>query len=145
MPTINRSMIVPYSAAQMYDLVNQIEDYPSFLPWCRRAVVHSHSDSELRATLTLAKGGIEKSFTTHNRMEANQMIDVELVDGPFRHLTGHWTFTSLQEQACKVVLVMEFEFSAKVLSFAFAPVFTQVASTLVDSFCQRARDVYGKG
>ena len=144
MPTINRSMIVPYSTAQMYDLVNHIEDYPNFLPWCRQAVVHHRHDSEVRASLTLAKGGIEKSFTTHNRMLVNQMIDVELVDGPFRHLTGHWTFTRLQAQACKVGLVMEFEFSAKVLSFAFAPVFTQVASTLVDAFCQRAREVYGK-
>lgn len=144
MPTINRSLIVPYSAAQMYDLVNHIEDYPNFLPWCRKAVVHCRGESEVQASLTLVKGGIEKSFTTHNRMTVNQMIDVTLIDGPFHHLTGHWTFTRLQEKACKVVFVMEFEFSATLLSFAFSPVFTQVASRLVDAFCQRARDIYGQ-
>lgn len=144
MTTINRSALVAHSAAEMFALVDDIDRYPEFLPWCRSATVHSRDDDEVRATLDLAKGGIQKSFTTINRRQPGKMMEMRLLEGPFHHLEGFWRFDELSETACKVSLDLEFEFNSKVVGFAFGPVFNQVANTLVDSFCKRADDIYGK-
>ncbi|HHM05531.1 MAG TPA: type II toxin-antitoxin system RatA family toxin [Gammaproteobacteria bacterium] len=143
MTTINRNALVPYSPAQMFDLVNDVEAYPRFLPWCTGAQVLRRDEDEVQARLELAKGGMEKSFTTLNRLQKDKMIEMRLVEGPFRHLEGFWRFQSLGGQGCKVSLDLEFEFANKLLSLALGPMFTQIANTLVDSFCARAADVYG--
>src|SRR3569832_1831629 len=106
MPVINRSALVPYSPAEMYSLVNDVDAYPQFLPWCKSAQVLSRNDDEVRASLELARGGFEKSFTTCNRLQKNKMIEMRLVEGPFRRLEGYWRFEPLGEQACKVSLDM---------------------------------------
>ncbi len=143
MPTINRSALVPYSPAEMYALVNEVETYPEFLPWCKSSRVLSRDEDEVRASLDLARGGFEKSFTTCNRLQKNKMIEMRLVEGPFRHLDGFWRFETLGEHACKVSLDMDFEFANKLVGMAMGPIFNQITNTLVDSFCKRAIDVYG--
>lgn len=147
MPVINRHALVPYSAAEMFALVDDVESYPQFLPWCKSATVWSRNDDEVRASVELAKGAIQKSFTTLNRLQHNKMIEMRLVEGPFHHLEGFWRFDSLAERevsACKVTLDLEYEFSNTLLAMTVGPVFNQVANKLVDAFCQRAEAVYGK-
>lgn len=144
MTSINKSALVPYSPAQMYALVDDIESYPEFLPWCSAARVLMRGDDEVRASLALSKGGVDKTFTTCNRNQKNKMIEMRLVEGPFRHLEGFWRFDALGEDGCKVSLDMEFEFSSRMLGLVVGPVFSQVANSLVDSFQQRAVEVYGK-
>ncbi|MDZ7621412.1 MAG: type II toxin-antitoxin system RatA family toxin [Candidatus Competibacteraceae bacterium] len=143
MATIKKSALVLYSAAEMYALVNDVEAYPQFLPWCRSAHVVICGEDELRATIEMAKGGVHKSFTTHNRMQPDRMIDIRLLEGPFKSLEGHWCFDPLRADACKVSLNMDFEFSM-LLRKAIEPVFKQIANSLVDAFCQRAVELYGK-
>lgn len=143
MPTISKSALVPYAPGAMYALVNDIESYPKFLPWCRSVRVQRRSDDEVRATIELARGGIQKSFTTCNRLQKDKMIEMRLVEGPFRRLEGFWRFQSLDGDACKVSLDLDFEFSSVFLGMAFGPVFHQIANTLVDAFCKRAVEVYG--
>lgn len=143
MPAINRNALVPYSPAEMFALVDDITAYPQFLPWCKSSQVLSRNDDEVRATLDLVRGGFEKSFTTLNRMQKDKMIEIRLVEGPFRHLEGYWRFEPVGEQGCKVSLDMDFEFSNKLVGLAMGPIFSQIANTLVDSFCKRAVDVFG--
>ncbi|WP_018234064.1 type II toxin-antitoxin system RatA family toxin [Thioalkalivibrio thiocyanodenitrificans] len=143
MPSIQRSALVPYSPAQMFDLVNDIESYPQFLPGCRSATVHARDNDTIKASLELAKGAVHKSFTTCNRLQKNKMIEVRLVEGPFQHLEGFWRFDALNSGATRVSLDLEFEFSNRLVGLAIGPVFIQVANTLVDSFVRRAREVYG--
>ncbi len=144
MTAINRSALVSYSAAEMYALVDDIGSYQVFLPWCKTSTVLSRSEDEVRGCLELSKGGIEKAFTTCNRMQKNKMIEMRLEEGPFHHLEGFWRFDALDEHSCKVSLMMEFEFSNKFLGLTVGPVFSQVANSLVDAFCKRAVEVYGK-
>ena len=144
MATVKKSALVLYSAAEMYNLVNDIETYPQFLPWCRSTRVVLCGEDELRATIEMAKGGVHKTFTTSNRMQKHKMIDIRLVEGPFKRLEGYWRFDPLRADACKVALDMEFEFSNQLLRMAIEPVFKQIANSLVDAFCKRAVDLYGK-
>lgn len=144
MTAISKSALVPYSPAEMFALVDDIEAYPQFLPWCSAARVLERSVDEVRATLELSKGGVEKAFTTCNRIQHDKMIEMRLVEGPFRHLEGFWRFAPLGNDGCKVSLDMEFDFASRMLGMVVGPVFSQVANSLVDSFQQRAVDVYGK-
>lgn len=144
MTTISRSALVPYTPAQMFALVTDIESYPEFLPWCRSARILSRSEDEIKATLEIAKGGIHKSFTTRNRHQQNKMVAIHLVEGPFRQLEGFWRFDELGNKGSKISLDLEFDFSSRLLGMMVGPVFTQIADTLVDSFQQRARQVYGR-
>lgn len=144
MPVISRTALVPYSAAEMYVLVDDIDSYPLFLPWCKSSKVLSRDDDEVRARIEMAKSGIHKSFTTRNRLQKNKMIEMRLVEGPFRQLEGFWRFETLGEKGCKILLDLEFEFSNKILKLTVGPIFDQIANTLVDAFCKRAIDVYGK-
>jgi ribosome-associated toxin RatA of RatAB toxin-antitoxin module len=142
--TISKSALVPYTPAEMFALVSDIPAYPDFLPWCSGARVMSSTEDEVRATLELSKGGVHKSFTTLNRHQHNKMIEVRLLEGPFRKLEGYWRFDPLGEHGCKVSLDLEFEFASRVLDLVVGPVFNQAANTLVESFQQRAVSVYGK-
>jgi len=143
MPTIHRNALLPYSATKMYDLVNDINQYPQFLPWCRQANIHQTTPEWIEASIEIAKGGIHKTFTTRNYLTPVQKIDMKLVEGPFKHLHGLWDFESLAENACKVSLTLEFEFSNALLAMAMGAMFNQIANTLLDAFCQRAHQVYG--
>lgn len=143
MASISRSALVPYSARRMYLLVDDIESYPLFLPWCRTTEVISRKNDEVKASIEIARGAVNRSFTTCNRLQKDKMIEMRLVEGPFRHLQGFWRFDSLSEDACKVMLDLEFEFAGKLLDMTIGPVFNQIANTLVDAFCQRAKEVYG--
>lgn len=144
MPLINKSALVSYSAAGMFELVNDIEAYPQFLPWCRQSQVLSRDADLIRASIEIAYKSLNKTFTTQNRLQHNKMIEMRLVEGPFKHLEGFWRFEALDEAACKVSLDLEFEFSNRLVGLAMGPIFTQIANTLVDSFVKRANDVYGK-
>ncbi len=142
MPIIRRSAEVTYEAAQMYRLVDDIEQYASFIPMCVASQVHERTEDEVRASLTLAKGGMEKSFTTLNRLQPDKMIEVRLIDGPFKQLEGFWLFESLV-QGSRVSLHLDFEFSNFMMGMALGPLFNQVANMLVDAFIDRAKVVYG--
>jgi len=144
MAHISRSALVPYSPAQMYQLVDAINLYPQFLPWCRTAVEHQRNTEQVKASIEIAKGAVNKRFTTLNRLQPDQSIEMHLIDGPFQHLHGCWRFDELKASSCKVSLDLDFEFSNKILSLVVGPVFNQVANTLVDSFVERAKKVYGK-
>lgn len=143
MPNISKSALVPYTAAQMFDLVDRVSDYPEFLPWCGGAEELSRNEDEVNASVTISHSGINKAFTTCNRLQKNKMIEMELVNGPFKHLHGFWRFETLSDSACKVSLDLEYEFSSKLLGMAVGPVFSQIANSMVDSFCQRADKIYG--
>lgn len=139
---IKRSALLPYSCQQMFELVNAIEDYPRFLPWCQNTHIIHRDDKEVEATLELAWSGMSKSFTTRNLLMPYQRIDINLVQGPFRHLEGIWNFTEMGE-GCKVDLQLEFEFAGHFLDRIFEPVFSHIANSLVDLFTKRAIEVYG--
>jgi ribosome-associated toxin RatA of RatAB toxin-antitoxin module len=142
MTKIDRSALVFHTTQQMFDVVNDVQFYPDFLPWCAASDVRSHSEHEMVACLYLAKAGLKYSFTTRNTLVSPTKIEFELVQGPFKHLVGQWQFAPLDETACKVNLSLNFEFSNKVASFAMEKVFTQVANTMVEAFVQRASEVY---
>ena len=145
MSHIKRSALVHYSPAEMYQLVNNVADYAAFLPWCRSSEVKSESDTEMVASVEIAKGVLNKTFTTHNQLQQGQRIDLLLVDGPFKKLSGYWQFDALKtENACRVNLELEFEFDNAMMSIAAKPIFTQIANSLVDSFCKRAVEIYGE-
>ena len=143
MPVIKRTAIVPYTPTQMFTLVNAIEDYPQFIPWCKATRILSRDLDEVQATLDFSKGALQKSFTTLNRLQQDKMIEIRLIDGPFHHLEGFWYFDGLENSSTQVSLDLEFEFSNKLLAMAFTPVFHQAANSLVDIFCKRADEVYG--
>ncbi|MEE9310320.1 MAG: type II toxin-antitoxin system RatA family toxin [Cocleimonas sp.] len=142
MPHVNKSALVPFSAEQMYALVADIDGYQDFLPWCGHSEVLSDEDNIVVGTVKIAKGGVNKSFTTKNHQLENKQIEVTLVDGPFKKLEGFWRFDALKEDACKVSLELEYEFSSKLLGMVVGPVFNQVANTMVDSFVKQARVIY---
>ena len=142
--TISKSVLVPYTARQMFDLVCDAESYPEFLPGCRSVDISERNAHRVVATMEFAKGKLKKSFTTENRLAKNKRIDVKLVKGPFHHLEGHWEFASLGEEGCRVSFNLEFEFSSKLLAMSVAPVFHEVANKLVGAFVKRADQLYAK-
>ena len=143
MKTVKRQALLPYSAQQMFELVNDVEKYPEFLPNCVGATEIERTETEVVASLAVAKGGFEKTFTTKNTNNPYDSIDMKLVDGPFKHLDGRWEFTSLDEKACKIELVVNFEFSNILTSLAFSSVFNLLAESFVEAFSKRAAEVYG--
>ena len=144
MPQVKKSALVPYSAEKMYQLVDDVPSYKEFLPWCGGSVEISRDTEEVVASITISKGSINKTFTTKNTSIDCSKINLELVDGPFKELVGHWSFRELKEDACKVSLELDYEFSNRLLGIAVGPVFNQIANTMVDSFVDRAKQVYGE-
>lgn len=142
MPQVRRSALVPFSAEQMYDLVNDVMSYPEFLPGCAAAQVVESTVDTMVATVEVSKAGISKTFTTCNQMVAGDQILMELVDGPFKSLKGGWYFTALDEAACKVELKLDFEFSSKLVEVAFGRVFNELTNNMVTAFTKRAKQVY---
>lgn len=144
MKKIQRHAIVPYSPEQMYVLVDNVVEYPQFLPWCASTREIYRDDAEVEASIELAKGAVKKTFTTRNQLTAGRQIDLTLVDGPFKKLDGAWRFDALKAgAACKVSLDLEFEFSSRLLTVTVGPVFSGIANSLVDAFVSRAKTVYG--
>lgn len=143
MPIVKRARTVPYSCEQMYALVNQVENYSEFLPYCSDSKVHHRDQDEVQATLVIGAAGMSKSFTTRNRLQVNKMIEIRLVDGPFSHLEGFWRFDPV-DTGCKISFDLEFEFAGKIFSMLLGPIFDQVTDKMVDAFCDRAEVVYGK-
>jgi ribosome-associated toxin RatA of RatAB toxin-antitoxin module len=144
MSAVHKSALVPYSAHEMYVLVADIESYGKFLPWCGGTRILSRDEDSVTAAVVIAYSGVHKTFTTINRMQTDKMIEIRLVEGPFKHLFGYWQFLALDARACKVSLDMEFEFSNAILGLVMGPVFSRIANDLVGSFCRRAEELYGK-
>lgn len=142
MPFIQHSLEVPYNVSEMYKLVNHIEKYSEFLPWCTESQIISQDEDSIQARLTLTGGGLSKSFTTSNRLQKNKLIEISLIDGPFKHLEGYWSFET-SPRGSRINLNLEFEFSTRLLALAFSPIFEKVANTLVQAFSERAKQVYG--
>lgn len=142
MTVINKFAIVPYTPAQMFDLVNDIEQYAQFIPYCVNSEVIERSADEIHASLTFSGAGIHKSFSTLNRLQPHKMVEMRLINGPFKSLEGFWSFEALDPASCRVALNLEFELAAGALKLLFGPVFNQVASLLVDAFHKRAQQVY---
>jgi ribosome-associated toxin RatA of RatAB toxin-antitoxin module len=143
MPTVNKSVLVPYAAARMFALVERVEDYPDFLPWCGGAQVHERDPLRMVATLRIDFRGLRQAFTTENLHEPDRSIRMRLRDGPFERLDGLWRFSPLREDASKVEFALEYAFAGGLLSRALSPVFDHIATTFVDSFVRRAESVYG--
>ena len=143
MPAINRSALVMYSVEQMFELINDILAYPSFLPDCSDSKIISQSEDSVTASLLVSKGGLKKWFTTQNTLISNKEVQLTLVDGPFKKLQGSWVLLPLSDEACKVTLELDYEFSNKMLDLAFGRVFNHLTNNMVQAFTQRAKDVYG--
>ena len=142
MQSVKRSVLVPHSAEQMFDLVDRIELYPRFLPWCASAqVLETRADGKT-ARLDIDYAGIRAHFTTDNVNRAGESITITLRDGPFRHLHGEWRFMPLAPDGCKVALALAYEFATPLLARAVGPVFGRIANTLIDAFVRRADAVY---
>jgi len=139
---IKRSALLPYPARFMYDIVNEVESYPDFLPWCGGAEIHQVDNTSMQASVLIQAAGFNHWFRTRNVLVPGESIELKLVDGPFRELEGHWRFTSIDSEGSKIELALEFEFKRGLAGAIIAPVFTRIANTLVDSFCDRARELH---
>ncbi len=143
MPVINQSELVPYTAEEMYALVANFEDYPAFLPWCERSWIVARDGNVTRAGMAVRKGRIHYSFLTDNTAKAPQRLDVRLAEGPFRKLTGGWTFAP-NALGCRATLSLDFEFENRLVGAALSPLFKLMTHSLVSSFRERAVVVYGR-
>jgi len=143
MKEIARSAIVAHTPAQMYALVDDIESYPRFLPWCLDARVEQ-VDGRRRATLTAGMAAIRQSFTTENENQPGRAIDMRLVEGPFRQFSASWRFAPLGERACQVEFELRYEFASRTLGRVLEPLFDKIADTMVDAFTRRADELYGE-
>jgi ribosome-associated toxin RatA of RatAB toxin-antitoxin module len=140
MREVKRSALIAESPARMYALINDIERYPEFVPWCTAARVESRNEGEVVATLTIKRGPLRAEFTTRNLLEPGKRVLMQFVSGPFRVLEGLWTLTALGDLGCRVELEMRFEFANRVAGTLFAPLFEDTAASLVDAFVKRARE-----
>lgn len=143
MTVVQKSRIIHFSCEQMFNLVNDVERYAEFLPYCAESIVLLRNDDEVQATLVIAAAGMKKSFTTRNRHQLNKMIEIRLVDGPFSHLEGFWRFDEVPE-GCKVAFDLEFEFAGRMFSLLLGPIFEQITDKMVDAFCERAESLYSE-
>ena len=133
-----------HSVSEMFDLINDVSAYPKFLPDCVDSKIISQNDEGMTASLLVSKKGISKWFTTNNTFEKNAKVTMNLVDGPFKRLAGCWSLTPLSDEACKISLELDYEFSSKILELAFGGIFNSLANNMVQSFTLRAKEVYGQ-
>lgn len=146
MKTVHRSVLIWYSAEEMFGLVTDVAQYPKFLPWCDHAKVLEQDEGGMKAEIGISFGGIRQSFTTRNDHVPGRSVAMKLVDGPFSNLDGRWTFTPVgagAQRACKVQLDLNYGFRNAALAAVIGPVFDRIASNLVDAFVKRAEQVYG--
>jgi ribosome-associated toxin RatA of RatAB toxin-antitoxin module len=142
MVRVERSVLVGYSAKRMYALVDDIEHYPEFLPWCETARIDAREEALVTATLGVNYHGIQQKFTTRNSRVENTAITMQLVRGPFRNLDGIWRFIPLGDDACKIEFSLEYQFSSALLGKLIGPVFNHIANTFVEAFVKRADVLY---
>ncbi len=142
MRTVRRSARVRYSASQMFALVDDIASYPEFLSWCQRATIQRRTNDLVEATLEVGLGGVFKQFSTQNRLEPPQRIEIKLLEGPFRSLEGAWTFNDQDDGGCEVNLALDFEVAHTPLDMIFAVLFEEVARAQMAAFIARAETVY---
>jgi len=144
MKRIVRSAIVEHDAAAMYALVEDIEAYPRFLPWCREARVRERTPQRTVATLAVGLKGLRYRLTTQNANRPGEAIDLQLLEGPFRHFAAHWRFSALGPRAARIEFAMEYQFAGALVSRALGPLFETIADTMVDAFNRRADAIYGQ-
>ena len=142
MATIERSALMPYPAQVMYDIVNDVEQYPEFLPWCGDTRIEHRDEQAMTASVLMQAAGLNHWFKTSNRLQPGERIDISLVEGPFSKLDGSWQFTRINDNGCKIELVLNFEIKHNLASAIITPAFSRIANTLVESFCNRARDLH---
>lgn len=146
MKTVNKSVLIWYSAAEMFALVTDVVSYPRFLPWCDKASVVEEDTHGMTAKVGLSMAGLSQSFTTRNTHVKDRKVSLKLVDGPFSRLDGHWDFTPVgknNERACKIDFSLSYDFDNAALAALVGPVFDKVAGNLVDAFVKRASQIYG--
>ncbi len=131
---------MPNSAKTMYEIVNNVMDYPKFLPWCGGVKIISQNDAVIEASVLMKKGLLNHWFSTRNTLTENERIDMSLLDGPFKTLQGSWSFQKIDEESSKIELNLSFEFSSGLATSVLTPIFSQIANTMVDSFCARAHE-----
>jgi len=142
MALVEKTVLVPHSAEQMFVLVDRVEDYPKFLPWCGGASVSESGDNVVHATVHIDYHHLKQSFTTENVRVPPEQIDMKLQHGPFKNLDGSWKFIPLGVSACKIEFRLHYEFSSKLLESLVGPVFHYIANSFVDAFIRRAEKVY---
>lgn len=145
MGKVEKTVLIEHSAARMFQLVDGVEHYPEFLPWCGRTELKARTDQKTVATLYINYHSVKSHFTTENDKEIPLWMNIRLVDGPFRKLEGMWRFKALGEGACKIEFSLTYEFSSKLLEKVIGPVFSHIANTFVDAFVRRADQIYGAG
>lgn len=143
MAVVNKSVLVGHSARQMYDLVDGVEHYPEFLPWCGGSEVKWRDGQSTVATIHIDYLHIKQHFSTENTNQPPNRIKIKLLDGPFRQLDGEWRFKALAEDSCKIEFTLHYEFSSKLLETLLGPVFSHIANSFMEAFIQRAEQVYG--
>ncbi len=141
MVKVEKTVLVHHSAAQMFNLVDDVEHYKEFLPWCGGVDLIERSETTTTATLHIDFHGLKQQFTTQNEKRFPEAMDMKLKDGPFKHFEGNWRFIELSEDACKIEFHLAYEFSSAFLSQLISPVFSQIANTFVDSFVARADNI----
>lgn len=142
MALVKKLVLIEFSCAQMFDLVDGVEHYPQFLPWCGGTELLERTEAITRARIHINYHGIKSHFSTENDKQRPGLMRIKLVDGPFHHLDGEWKFTALGEAACKVEFSLHYEFSNRLIDKALGPVFSHIANTFVDSFVRRAEHLY---
>jgi len=142
MVKVEKNVLVPHSAEQMFTLVDRVEDYQTFLPWCGGINLIERSEQTTTATIYIDYHGLKQSFTTQNQKQFPNKMEMQLKDGPFKHFNGQWRFIALNENACKIEFILEYEFSNALLGKIISPVFSHIANTFVDSFVTRAEHVF---
>lgn len=142
MTEIERSALMPYPARVMYDIVNDVEHYPEFLPWCGATRIEHQDEHSMVAAILMRAAGLNHWFKTGNSMVPGERIDISLLEGPFSKLDGSWRFTPINSDGCKIELVLNFEIKHNLARAIIAPAFSRIANTLVESFCNRARDLH---
>ena len=145
MAIVEKSVLIGHSVAKMYAMVADVDAYPQFLPWCSGTEVRKLDAHRAAATLHVNYHGLRLHFTTDNRMEEGALIDMKLINGPFKHLDGYWRFVPLSEQACKIEFQLSYELSGKLVEKIAGPVFNHIANTLVEVFVKRSVTLYGPG
>jgi ribosome-associated toxin RatA of RatAB toxin-antitoxin module len=141
MREITRSALVARPPALLYRLVEEVERYPEFVPGCNFAQVLERGENEMVARLVVRRGLLRADFTTRNTLDPDRSVHMHLVQGPFRELEGHWSFTPVATNGCHIEFALRFEFSNAVKSALFEPLFEQTASSLVRAFAARAQSL----
>lgn len=144
MKTVSKHAIVPYSASQMYHLVNDVASYPEFVPDCTGIVIHANAGNVMDVSMMVEKMGIKMTMRTRNTLFPNEKVAMDLESGPLKHLHGQWLFTPLNEQAAKIEFHLQFELTSGLLKRVLASYFKGLAETMITAFEKRAREIYGK-